>query len=93
VLAAYLARAGHKTYKGSCIFHRPGGCALPREMRSDTCNQHFCGGMKEFQHNLPDSGPVRGFFASTVDGAIQSAAFIDESEVRVVPVPTAQGGR
>src|SRR5262249_35303122 len=90
VLAAYLARVGPKTYKDSCIFHRPDGCSLPREMRSDTCNQHFCGGLKEFQHNLPDTGPVRGFFASTDDGTIQAAAFIDESEVRVVRVPAAQ---
>jgi hypothetical protein len=93
VLAAYLARVGHKTYQGSCIFHRPDGCSLPREMRSDTCNQHFCGGLKEFQRELPGTGPVRGFFASTRGGTILSAAFIDEAEVRVVRVPPATEGR
>jgi hypothetical protein len=90
VLAAYLACVGNKTHQGSCIFHRPGGCTLPGEMRSDTCNQHFCGGLTAFQHDLLEGGPIRGFFASTRDDAICSAAFIDEAEVRVVAVPAAR---
>jgi hypothetical protein len=56
-------------------------------MRSDTCNQFFCDELKQFQHDLAVTSPVRGFFASTNRGAIRNAAFIDASEVRVVPVP------
>jgi len=90
VLAAYLACVGNKTYKGSCVYHRSDGCALPREMRSDICNQFFCDELKEFQHDISGTGPVRGFFASTCSGTIRNAAFINENEVRTVPVLASQ---
>jgi len=88
VLAAYLARVGNKTYKDSCIFHRPDGCALPRDMRSDICNQYFCDELKAFQNDHSGAQPVRGFFASACSGTIRNAAFIDETEVRSVPLTT-----
>ena len=42
VLAAYLDRLSHRTESGSCVNHAAGGCSLPREMRSDTCNRFLC---------------------------------------------------
>ena len=42
VLAAYLDRLRTRTEGGSCINHAAGGCSLPREMRSDTCNRFLC---------------------------------------------------
>jgi hypothetical protein len=87
VLAAYLASVGDKTFENSCIFHQPGGCSLPRAMRSDTCNDYFCEGLKEFQRNHRNTRPVRGFVASTKDYAVRNAAFVDEFEARDVPVP------
>ena len=32
----------------SCIFHGEHGCGLARELRSDTCNNYFCGPMHEW---------------------------------------------
>ncbi|HEU5135780.1 MAG TPA: hypothetical protein VFU13_11595 [Steroidobacteraceae bacterium] len=32
----------------SCIFHGDHGCALPRELRSNTCNTYFCPPMREW---------------------------------------------
>jgi hypothetical protein len=42
VLAAYLERLGSRTEAYSCVNHGALGCTLPREMRSDTCNNYFC---------------------------------------------------
>jgi hypothetical protein len=87
VLAAYLACLGNKTSLGSCVYHGPQGCTLPREMRSDTCNDFFCPELRGFQNGLPGTGPVQGFFVSANDGGIRAAAFIDEEETRTVEVP------
>lgn len=43
VLAQYLARLPAVTMAGSCIHHTAQGCSLPRDMRSDTCNDFRCG--------------------------------------------------
>jgi hypothetical protein len=86
VLAAYLGRVGNKTFAGSCIFHQPGGCNLPREMRSDTCNQYFCPGLIEFQQGLTAREPARGFFVSMSGDEVLGAAFCDEETSRIVGV-------
>lgn len=42
VLAMYLSRLPHRSYRDSCVFHTTSGCALSREMRSNTCNDFQC---------------------------------------------------
>lgn len=49
VLAAYLAVLPHESIEHSCINHTSTGCALPREMRSDTCNGYYCESLMAFQ--------------------------------------------
>jgi predicted nucleic acid-binding Zn ribbon protein len=88
VLAAYLGRIRNDTVAGSCIFHQPGGCGLPREMRSDTCNRFFCKGLTEFQNGLTGRDPARGFFVATEGEAILAAAFCDAGGSRLVPLPS-----
>jgi hypothetical protein len=86
VLAAYLGRIRNETVSGSCIFHQPGGCGLPREMRSETCNRYFCNGLKEFQKGLTHRDRARGFFTATIGEAIVAAAFCNGAETRLVPI-------
>jgi hypothetical protein len=38
----YGAAIPDDTVEQSCIFHGARGCALPRELRSHTCNDYFC---------------------------------------------------
>lgn len=38
----YLNFVPKRTQTYSCIFHGVAGCALPRELRSDTCNDFLC---------------------------------------------------
>jgi hypothetical protein len=94
VLAAYLGRIRNDTVAGSCIFHQAGGCGLPREMRSDTCNRHFCEGLTEFQKGLTGRETARAFFVATAGEAILAAAFCNADGSRLVPLspPTDQDG-
>jgi hypothetical protein len=48
----YAARVPAEGYETSCIFHGPRGCGLDREMRSDTCNQHLCGGLRRLRGRM-----------------------------------------
>lgn len=45
------------TIEGSCINHRPDGCALPRELRSNICNAFYCDSLKTFQSTNQQSQP------------------------------------
>jgi hypothetical protein len=91
VVAAYLGQVADETVEGSCIFHQRGGCGLPREMRSDTCNRFFCASLKAFQQGLTGRDPARGFFAATEGGTILAAVFCDANESRPVPLSPVPG--
>lgn len=45
VVADYLSRVPLQTFEGSCVYHGEAGCVLPREIRSDTCNEFLCNGV------------------------------------------------
>jgi len=49
VVQAYLDRLADKTQAGSCINHTRSGCSLPRDMRSDTCNDFACEPLAQVQ--------------------------------------------
>jgi hypothetical protein len=84
VVVEYLGRVADLSVADSCIYHQATGCGLSREMRSETCNRHFCQGLKEFRQTAGESSPVQGFFAIVRNGVVDSAAFIDESGTRFV---------
>ncbi len=42
IVDAYRARVPARSCRDSCLFHGERGCALPRDLRSHTCNQHLC---------------------------------------------------
>lgn len=62
IAEAYLDRLGDQTVAGSCINHGGTGCSLPREMRSDTCNDYFCNPMRAWQARCASGEPPRGAF-------------------------------
>jgi len=86
VLAAYSAFVGTETLRSGCVFQLAGGCALPRDMRSDTCNQFLCSGLREIVEGMSDGAPVRAFAYATSEGELSNGAFLDARETRVVPV-------
>ncbi len=86
VLHAYLDCVGEVSMEGSCLFHGPAGCGLPREMRSDVCKRFYCGGLKEFLNGLSPQGPVRTFLAAAQGDTVMDAMFCDENGSRTVQV-------
>jgi hypothetical protein len=57
----YLALLPDETFDNSCLFHSPTGCAIPRALRSPTCNGFLCKGIIEQADTLsrqPDSTTV-----------------------------------
>ncbi len=86
VVGAYMARVGETTIEASCIFHQPEGCALPRAMRGDTCNEYICEGQRQYLAEIADGGPVRAFILAGDGAGPRAAAFVDEAGVRDVPV-------
>jgi hypothetical protein len=81
---AYMSHVPADTRRGSCIYHGRTGCALPREMRSDTCNRFLCDALHGFDARVRSGAAPRAFFAAAHDGAIEAAAFVDGEQARLV---------
>ena len=43
----WLGFIGAEHLRGSCLFHGRAGCTLPRERRSDVCNQFACDALEQ----------------------------------------------
>jgi len=82
VMEAYLSRLGNETYDNSCVFHGRAGCLLPREMRSETCNDYFCKGLSKFRLRLENSKELQGFAVAMADEKIVRSASLDPEKAR-----------
>lgn len=75
----------------SCLFHAEDGCTLPRERRSDVCNQFACDPLQQLRDIAtaePDAVVVVGIVASQV---LQGAAAVSAHGTRALPeLPQAQ---
>ena len=56
LLQAYLDRVPESSRQGSCIYHGEDGCALPRSMRSETCNRFVCHPLKQLGRDFSQQG-------------------------------------
>lgn len=52
ILNIYVSRVSSETVTSACINQTKAGCALPREMRSDTCNGYYCDALQSW-HERP----------------------------------------
>ena len=78
----YLRRIPERHASGSCLNHGERGCTLPREMRSDICNEYACDPL------------VRVRTLATADPALQVvAAVVKEHGLRDAAVVSAAGIR
>ena len=48
VIRLYRDALAPLAYRGSCLFHGPGGCTLPRPLRAELCNSYYCNGLRDF---------------------------------------------
>ena len=65
----YLMRLEDPTFEGSCVYHREHGCALPRHLRSDTCNGFECTDLIELRRTWHTSGDALFLVALEGDNA------------------------
>ncbi len=90
IVADYLQHLAARTLTKGCVFQLANGCALPRDMRSDTCNTFLCDGLIELRDNLTQlqrggsSVPLHRAFYVNVDGyQARGGVFVD------IPTPAA----
>jgi hypothetical protein len=76
-----LERLPAESVLDSCVYHSATGCSLPRELRSETCNRHLCGKLKNLQATRP-GGPVLGVFFD--NGVWIRSVLLDKTGGRVV---------
>lgn len=77
IVGAYLAELPKRSYTGSCVFHAASGCALPRAMRADICNEFLCDGLQELKAKLEDEPAGRGFLVAASGGNLIRATLVD----------------
>lgn len=56
ILKTYLDLVPKVSHEGSCIYHAAEGCALPRAMRSETCNRFICYPLKQLGRDFSRAG-------------------------------------
>jgi hypothetical protein len=84
----YVDRLPEESFEGSCVFHGPTGCTLSRDMRSDTCNLHFCAGQHSLQAALAQGAPPRAFVAISDGSEIVASRFLSRG---TCPEPDSAG--
>jgi hypothetical protein len=98
----YLNLLPEQSMTDSCIFHTVDGCALPRSMRSDACNDYFCQPLVALPARLAEKSSSesavivlqrrqndRGQNIVGLENDIIAAALISEAGIQTLPsLPT-----
>lgn len=77
IVGAYLAALPKRSYAGSCVFHGAAGCALPRSMRADICNDFLCDGAQALKAKLADDPARRAFLVAASHGKPVRATLVE----------------
>jgi len=84
VLDKYMSCLPKKTYEDSCVYHTESGCALPGEMRSETCHSFRCDGLVEIEEHAIEGESTRFFIAAMEGKKILRSAFVEENAMITV---------
>ena len=55
IVEYYLSYLPHISYQDGCVYQSDRGCTLPRNMRSNVCNQFLCNGLSKVINALNES--------------------------------------
>ena len=77
VAALYRTRLDKQSFAGSCVFHGAQGCRLPRELRSDLCNEFYCNALKLFLREHGASPPRRLRILAGSADAVQRSMVVE----------------
>lgn len=67
---------------GSCFYHGPNGCVVPREQRSDVCNRYKCHALKRYQNFLTPANEEANVLLFNTDGDTVQRARILQGDTR-----------
>ncbi|PSL12573.1 hypothetical protein [Shimia abyssi] len=82
----YISYLPEKHVQGSCLFHGPDGCALPRQMRSDICTKYACHAAREMLNRIDTHNPD-GVLCLAGEGVdFQHAAHVQNGKISAVPL-------
>lgn len=84
LLARYAAHLPERHYRGSCVYHTPSGCNVPRDWRANICNRYICGGLKQLQDALNVTGSTHAVVAAADSVHLRRMALI--SIERATPI-------
>jgi hypothetical protein len=74
----YVHRLPDAPLDGSCVFHRPDGCVLPRALRADLCNAFYCTPLVRFFRAHAEQPPAH----VRIEAAATSSSTPEVNETR-----------
>ncbi len=89
LLATYSVHLPTEHFADSCVYHAESGCALPRALRSNTCNRYRCGGLTELRRALESSGHPLAFIGASDNESLRAFALAAASELRPIDLTAA----
>lgn len=76
----YMSRIPEQAQNGSCVYHTPTGCVLPRSIRGRTCNAFLCPGLARHREVIRDAPDRATAVVSVDDRNYMSFGEIEDTE-------------
>jgi hypothetical protein len=76
IVENYLKYLPAISYENSCIYHAENGCSLPKNIRSNVCNQYLCRGLGELARAV-SSAPYRCVATTMAGNRVDEMALMD----------------
>lgn len=76
VVENYLEHLPAISYENSCIYHAENGCSLPKNIRSNVCNQYLCRGLGELARAV-STPPCRCVVTTMAGSRVNEMALMD----------------
>ncbi len=67
VVDEFLSHIPDQTVEGSCLFHGPQGCGMPRRMRSDMCNTTLCPSLVNLYHKSAGQAEAQSYLMAATN--------------------------
>ena len=85
IVSTYSAYLPARSFAGSCVYHTFDGCALPRSLRADICNNYRRSGLKKAENWADNDGTTHVYVAVRKDNTIKRGAFVQPDAIRYYP--------
>jgi hypothetical protein len=93
LIKRYIQHVPSDHVSGSCFYHGPKGCSLPREMRSDICNRYACGSARNLLRKIEEAGTDNVLCIAGHGRNIKKAMRSVNGQVSEVPLGQVLSGR